>query len=73
MFGQINKQTADDLPSFIDGITPLEAQSAVDFVVSEADKEKRRKFLVYTVDDKKKIVFYSKILPRQKALFGGGK
>lgn len=71
--GQINKQTADDLPSFIDGITPLEAQSAVDFVVSETDKEKRRKFLAYTVDDKKKIVFYSKILPRQKLLFGGGK
>ena len=38
--GQINKQTADDLPSFIDGITPLEAQSAVDFVVSETDKKK---------------------------------
>lgn len=71
--GQINLETAKGLPKFIDGITPSDAQAAVNFVVNENDKEKRRKFMAYTTDDKKKIVFYSKALPRQQHLFGGGK
>lgn len=71
IIGQIDLQTAVGLPTFINGITELDAQSAANFGVKENDK--RRKFLAYTVDDNKKIVFYSKILPRQKQLFGGGK
>ena len=67
------RNSAEELPNYIKVITPTDAQAAVNFTVRENDKEKRRKFLAVTVDDKKRIVFYSKILPRQRELFGGGK
>lgn len=73
IIGQIDKKSAEELPNYIKVITPTDAQAAVNFTVRENDKEKRRKFLAVTVDDKKRIVFYSKILPRQRELFGGGK
>ena len=73
IIGQIDKQSAEELPNYITAITPTDAQSALNFGVREGDKEKRRKFMAVSVDDKKRIVFYSKVLPRQRILFGGGK
>lgn len=73
IIGQIDNKTAEILPEYVAGLSKSDSESAVGFTVEESDKEKRRKFLAYSIDSKKRIVFYSKVLPRQQVLFGGGK
>lgn len=72
ILGQIDKVTAEELPSYAKHINHDDTHAAEKFIVADDDKEKRRIFLACT-DDGKKIRFKSKVLPSEYNLFGGGR